>query len=99
MQYRIERRQHYAVNTDGRCYNGAHFKLEIRQGPWEAFESDWTNEQALRRLDFWVDLNDYAVKERGKSAKTEYRIMPMTDAEVSAFRGVDDVKRRNMCTI
>jgi hypothetical protein len=27
MQYRIERRKHYEVNTDGRCYNGAHWNI------------------------------------------------------------------------
>lgn len=89
-RYRIERQQHREINTDPqrRCYYGVHAKSEIIKLPWEPFESDWDKEQVQRRLDFWRDLNDYAVKARGKSANTDYRIVEMTQDEVDLFRGI-----------
>lgn len=71
----IETRRKIIVNTDPlhRCYHGVNFKEEIVWTRWEHVCS-CTPENANDRLEFWQRLNDYAVKERGKEAKKEFRI-------------------------
>jgi hypothetical protein len=34
-------------------------------------------------LAYWRDLNDYAVSQRGKSARKEFRIVEVTDEHLS----------------
>jgi hypothetical protein len=34
---------------------------------------------AERRLKFWTELNDYAVSQRGKEAKSEFKIVEVTE--------------------
>ena len=74
--FSIEQRKRITVNTDPqrRCYSGCHAKSEMQWTPWEELEAGWTAEAAQRRLSFWRDLNDYAIGERGESARKEYRI-------------------------
>jgi hypothetical protein len=72
-------RRRVLVNTDlqRRCYNGAHFSSELQWTAWEVLDSL----QDLRsgstpesRLKFWRELNDYAVSQRGESARCEYEL-------------------------
>lgn len=74
--YIIEVRRYSEVNTDTqrRCYNGCYAKSEIMAGPWEIMERVKTLDKAKERLVFWGELNDYAVSQRGPSAKAEYRV-------------------------
>lgn len=62
------------INTDPqrRCYNGCHFSSEIVWGPWEVLEYDPRDPD--KRLKFWRELNDYAISERGESARSEYKL-------------------------
>jgi len=41
--------------------------------PWEHLES-CSKENLEPRLEFWVELNDYAVSERGESARREFMV-------------------------
>ena len=68
-------RERREVNTDPqrRCYNGAHFSSELRWTDWSVLEYT-TPEKATRRLEFWRELNDYAVSHRGEGARRELRI-------------------------
>ena len=71
----IEMRRKYEVNTDPqrRCYNGCHAKSELRWSSWETVDFDIAEERIESRLEFWRDLNDYAVSQRGAGAKAEFR--------------------------
>lgn len=84
--YKIQKRAQILVNTDPqrRCYNGAHFSSELQWTGWVNLETE--EETKLdRRLEFWRELNDYAVKTRGESAKVEFRSVLMTDEEVFEY--------------
>jgi hypothetical protein len=69
-------RQQHEVNTDPqrRCYNGCHFSSELQ---WSSFEllQTVTPENSEERLTFWRELNDYAVSQRGESARKEFKII------------------------
>ena len=74
--YVIEYRTIQVVNTDPqrRCYHGCNAKEELVWGPWKAL--DWTSkERSEERLKFWQELNDYAVSQRGESAKSKFRLV------------------------
>jgi len=75
MRYEIHTRRRRLVNTDPqkRCYNGCHFSSELQWSPWEHLES-CSKENLEPRLEFWVELNDYAVSERGESARREFMV-------------------------
>ena len=72
---KIKVRRIVEVNTDPqrRCYSGAHAKSEMRWTAWEVIQHV-PQEKAEETLKFWRDLNDYAVSQRGISAKCEYEI-------------------------
>lgn len=74
--------KHIEINNDPqrRCYDGCHFSTEIFQTPWEVLDRASSREKAEQRLKFWVELNDYAVKSRGPSAKTDYKIVEQEEA-------------------
>lgn len=57
------------VNTDPqrRCYNGCHAKSELQWSVWEVLESEVAPEKVPRRLEFWRELNDYAISQRGEA--------------------------------
>ena len=76
MTHIIRMRNRIEVNTDPqrRCYNGCHFKSELRWTPWETLEFT-TAIKAEARLRFWRELNDYAVSQRGESARSEFEIV------------------------
>lgn len=73
--YTIEYRRQVEVNTDPqrRCYNGCHARSELRWTKWEPLNSGVPAEGVERKLAFWRDLNDYAVSQRGASARREFR--------------------------
>ena len=64
------------VNTDPqrRCYNGAHFSSALVWTDWELLDRLATQSDADRKLRFWTELNDYAVSQRGPSAKREFKV-------------------------
>lgn len=70
----IKLRHQQLVNTDHqrRCYNGCHFSSELRWTPWEVLELGVPEDRIDERLEFWRELNDYAVSQRGESARSEY---------------------------
>lgn len=75
-KYHTMRRRRILINTDPqrRCYNGAYFSSELVWSGWESLDTSATLEQAADRLKFWTELNDYAVSQRGESAKCEFKI-------------------------
>lgn len=74
----IQHRHKMLVNTDPqrRCYNGCHYKSELVWSQWEDLVLNVTKETAESKLNFWRELNDYAISQRGESARSEYRIKP-----------------------
>ena len=76
----IQMRSRELINTDPqrRCYNGAHFSSKLVWTEWEDLEymkylKPGTDPQD--RLRFWRELNDYAVSQRGESARREFRLI------------------------
>ena len=65
------------VNTDPqrRCYDGCYFSYEYHWSGWTELERIRPGEEE-RRLQFWRELNDDAVKARGKGAKREFKVQP-----------------------
>lgn len=82
-RHNIERRKQVEINTDPqrRCYNGCHAKSELQWAEWEAIDFGIPEEMIEQRLAYWRDLNDYAVSERGESARSEYRAAPCAEEE------------------
>lgn len=76
----IQHRRRIAVNTDPqrRCYNGCHARSELQWNEWEDLEYT-TEDKVDARLEFWRDLNDYAVSARGESARREFRVYENQD--------------------
>lgn len=79
MTYAIQYRQPTLVITDPqrRVYNGVPFSSEVAWGAWSTLEEFPTTDKALNRVEFWVSLNDHAVRERGKMARREFRVVPV----------------------
>jgi hypothetical protein len=65
----------YLHLNDPRCYDGAFFDAEMRWGAWETLDRLPTAEKAEAKLKFWRELNDYAVSQRGKSARREFKVV------------------------
>ena len=78
----IQTRKKIEVNTDPqrRCYNGCHFSSEFVWQPWENLVH-CTQEKVEGSLKFWTELNDYAVSQRGESARSEFRVIEETAEE------------------
>lgn len=76
IKYVLWAREKYLVNTDPqrRCYDGCYFSSEMRWSEWERFDSSTTKVGVELRHKFWVELNDYAVSQRGEDARREFRI-------------------------
>lgn len=74
--FKLLTRSRKLVNTDPqrRCYDGCNFSEELQWTAWETLDRLETQEQADRKLKFWVELNDYAVSQRGISAKREFKV-------------------------
>ena len=83
MLYSIKYRIKQEVNTDPehRCYDGCYFSSEMQWTEWEYLESGILD--IAKRLKFWQELNDYAVKERGKLAKREFKAFDDKGVEIT----------------
>lgn len=81
--FKIEQRKRALINTDPqrRCYNGCHFSSELVWTPWEFLVVDVPEEKVEWTLNWWRELNDYAVSERGQGAKREFRAVPQEEVE------------------
>lgn len=80
----IEKRSKFLVNTDPqrRCYNGCHAKSELWWGEWDWLELNVPEEEVERKLASWRELNDYAVSQRGESARAEFRAVEDYEVKV-----------------
>ena len=69
---KIYRRRQIENNTDPqrRCYYGCHAKSELVWTPWDVLDSKGTE----KKLTFWRELNDYAISQRGESARCEFKL-------------------------
>jgi len=67
-------RQRKLQLNDSRCYNGAYIDADMVWSQWEPLDSAKTFEQAIARVNFWKELNDYAVSQRGASATRQFEI-------------------------
>lgn len=74
----LQMRKRYLLNTDPqrRCYNGAYFSSEFQWGVWKTLDSNVEDDQVEKVLKYWKELNEYAVSQRGESARSEFRIIP-----------------------
>jgi hypothetical protein len=77
MSYTILTRHRIEVNTDPqrRCYNGCHYSSELQWTAWRVLDSEDALDEAQTRLNFWTELNDYAVSQCGPSAKREFKVV------------------------
>lgn len=68
-------RRRIEVNTDPqrRCYDGCHFSSKLQWTEWELL-CEAKPEKAEDSLRYWTELNDYAVSQRGPSAKAEFKV-------------------------
>lgn len=68
-------RSRILINTDPqrRCYNGCHFSSELIWSEWAVLELG-VSDKIDERLKFWRELNDYAVSQRGESARKEFKV-------------------------
>lgn len=76
---RMRRWIEYNTDPQRRCYDGCHFSSEWRWTAWatlERFDAGTDQAKIDARLVFWRELNEYAVKERGESAKCDFRVVP-----------------------
>lgn len=76
MKLCIQHRKQKLVNVDGkrRCYNGCFVGWELFWESWEDLQ-DVTEENYEETLLGWRELNDYAVSQRGESARKEFRVV------------------------
>ena len=74
-KYTIMFRNRLLINTDpqGRCYDGYLISSKLVWSEWAVLDYT-TGEKVAARLKFWTELNDYAVSQRGESAKSEFKI-------------------------
>jgi len=79
--FKIEQRQRRLINTDPqrRCYNGCHYISELVWTSWDFLQEDVPENGVEARLEWWRDLNAYAVQERGEGAKREFRAVPQDE--------------------
>ena len=74
MQIQISRQYTEITDPQRRVYNGCAFSSRQSFTPWETLESGLSPEEIDQRLEFWVDLNNYAVSKRGEISRNKYRI-------------------------
>ena len=72
----IEISRQYTELTDPqrRVYNGYAYSSKQSFQPWETLESGISEKDINERLAFWIDLNNYAVSQRGENSRNKYRI-------------------------
>lgn len=81
--FTIRRRSWIEVNTDPqrRCYYGCHAKSEWRWTAWSDLNENVPEDKVEAKLKFWRELNDYAVSQRGESAKAEFEAVEQVNGE------------------
>lgn len=74
--FSIMTRHKILINTDPqrRCYNGCHFSSELVWSEWDLLQCNIPEGKTEDRLKFWRELNDYAVSQRGESARAEFKL-------------------------
>jgi hypothetical protein len=72
---RIEISRQHTVLTDPqrRVYNRCIYSSAQIFTEFEVLESEIPPEKISERLAFWVDLNNYAVSQRGETSRNKYR--------------------------
>ena len=75
MTIEISRQRTIITDSQSRVYNGCAFSTKQVFTPFETLESGIPEDKAEERLAFWVDLNNYAVSQRGESSRDKYRII------------------------
>lgn len=74
MNIEISRQQTVIIDPQRRVYNGCIHSSKQVFTEFEILESNIDENKVEERLAFWIDLNDYAVSQRGKSSRNKYRI-------------------------
>ena len=75
MKLILQQRENQIVFDGPRtCYNGAFGDHHYEFGPWEDLDIV-TEETKEKRLKFWRETNDLAVRDRGESALRQFRIV------------------------
>ena len=74
MQIQISRQYTEIIDSQRRVYIGCVFSSRQSFKLWETLESGLSPEEVDQRLEFWVDLNNYAVSQRGEQAETNITI-------------------------
>ena len=74
MQIQISRQYTALTDPQRRVYNGCTYSSKQAFTPFETLESGLSQEEVDQRLAFWVDLNNYAVSQRGENSRNKYRI-------------------------
>lgn len=89
MRITIECRNIRVVNTDPqrRCYYGVNASEALVWGSWYLLEYNVKPEDVERRLQFWRELNDYAISQRGESARSEFRMQEVEDVRTEQPAG------------
>jgi long-subunit fatty acid transport protein len=79
--YHIEHRITQTINTDPqrRCYNGCYAKTANEWSRWHWLEIEVPETKIEEKLQFWRDLNDFAVSQRGEDDRREFRAVPAYD--------------------
>ena len=62
-----------------RCYNKTFKDHHYEWGPWEILHSNIKQEKKDETLQYWKDLNAFAVKTRGESALKEFKLVEYSD--------------------
>lgn len=75
MEIQISRQYTEITDPQRRVYNGCAFSSRQSFKPFETLESGLSPEEVNQRLEFWVDLNNYAVSKRGETSRNKYRIV------------------------
>ena len=74
MTIEISRQCTELTDSQSRVYNGCAYSSKQSFKPFEVLESGVPPEEAEERLAFWIDLNNYAVSQRGENSRNKYRI-------------------------
>lgn len=77
----IEISEQRTILTDQkrRVYNGYMYSSEQIWTDFIPLESEISEDKVEERLAFWIDLNNYAVSQRGEGSRNKYRIVQDKD--------------------
>lgn len=78
MNIEISRQRTVITDPQRRVYNGCIHSSEQVFTEFEILESEIDESEVEERLAFWVDLNNYAVSQRGEGSRNKYRIINST---------------------